>query len=77
MSPMSSSCAQWRGEIGAFIVGALDGDARDQVTRHLETCTGCRSDYEELVPVRECLSLLVATVGEVPVKRAGRPRCPG
>jgi hypothetical protein len=30
---MSHSCAQWRGDIGAYIVGALDGRARDRVTR--------------------------------------------
>jgi hypothetical protein len=56
---MSSSCAQWRGEIGAYVVGALDRCAHDQVTRHLAACTGCRADYDELVPVRDWLDLLV------------------
>jgi anti-sigma factor RsiW len=55
---MSHSCAQWRGEIGAYIVGALDGYARDLVTRHLAACAGCRADYAELVPVRYWLGLL-------------------
>jgi hypothetical protein len=55
---MSHSCAQWRGEIGAYIVGALDGCARDLVTRHLAACAGCRADYAELVPVRYWLGLL-------------------
>lgn len=55
---MSSSCAQWRGEIGAYVVGALDNPARDRVTRHLAACAGCRADYSELVPVRDKLRLL-------------------
>jgi hypothetical protein len=55
---MSSSCAQWRGDIGAYVVGALDSRARDQVVRHLAACAGCRADYDELVPVRDWLGLL-------------------
>jgi hypothetical protein len=58
---MSSSCAQWRGDIGAYIVGALDGRARGQVTRHLAACAGCRADYDELIPVRDWLLLDLMT----------------
>jgi Putative zinc-finger len=58
---MSSSCAQWRGDIGAYIVGALDARACHQVTRHLADCAGCRADYDELIPVRNWLSLLDLT----------------
>ncbi len=58
---MSSSCAQWRGDIGAYIVGALDARARRQVSRHLAGCAGCRADYDELVPVRNWLNLLDLT----------------
>ena len=60
---MSSSCAQWRGEIGAYIVGALDGRARDRVTRHLAACAGCRADYDEIVPVRDWLGVAALTAG--------------
>jgi anti-sigma factor RsiW len=74
---MSSSCAQWRGEIGAYIVGALDGFTRARVSRHLERCAGCRDDYEELVPVRDWLSLLAATAGRPAIKQTGWPRQPG
>lgn len=73
---MSHSCAQWRGEIGAYIVGALDGCARDRVTRHLAACAGCRADYDELVPVRDWLSLLARTAGAPepgPARQPGRP----
>lgn len=55
---MSSSCGQWRGDIGVYIVGALDSRARSQVARHLAACAGCRADYDELVPVRDWLGLL-------------------
>lgn len=55
---MSHSCAQWRGEIGAYIVGALDDRDAAAVHRHLAVCPGCRAEYEELVPVRGWLSRL-------------------
>jgi hypothetical protein len=72
---MSYSCAQWRGEIGAYIVGALDGPARARVSRHLVACPGCRADYDELVPVRGWLSQLTAADGPpVPVCAGRRER---
>jgi hypothetical protein len=55
---MSQSCARWRGDIGAYIVDALDGPAHDLVTRHLAVCAGCRADYDELVVVRGWLDAL-------------------
>jgi hypothetical protein len=55
---MSCSCAEWRGDIGAYIVGALDGPSRARVSRHLVACPGCRADYDDLVPVRAWLSRL-------------------
>jgi hypothetical protein len=73
---MSSSCAQWRGEIGAYVVGALDGFARDRVTRHLAACAGCRAEYEELLPVRDWLGVADLTAGRPdsrPAERPGRP----
>lgn len=55
---MSQACAMWRGDIGAYIVGALDRDARARVRRHLASCAGCRADYHDLVPVRDWLARL-------------------
>jgi Putative zinc-finger len=66
---MSRSCAQWRGEIGAYIVGALDSAGRDQVTRHLAACPGCRADYDDITPVRKSLGLLALAAGEPGVRR--------
>jgi Putative zinc-finger len=67
---MSQACAAWRGDVGAYLVGALNGDARARVIAHLETCAGCRSDYDELVPVRGLLSQLA---GPDAAPRAGGP----
>jgi putative zinc finger protein len=53
---MSQSCAQWRGDIGAYVVGALGPAAAAGLNRHLRACAGCRADYLELVPVRDWLS---------------------
>jgi anti-sigma factor RsiW len=73
---MSHSCAEWRGDIGAYIVGALDGPARARVRRHLAACAGCRADYDELVPVRAWLDQL-ASVGRWPeTGRAWQPEWP-
>lgn len=52
---MSQACAGWRGDIGAYIVGALDRDAAARVRRHLRRCRACRADYADLVPVRDWL----------------------
>lgn len=73
---MSQSCAQWRGDIGAYIVDALDGPACDRVARHLAACAGCRADYDELVPVRDRLALLAVPVGGLgpaPARPPARP----
>jgi hypothetical protein len=72
---MSRSCAQWRGDIGAYLVGGLDGCARDRLTRHLAACADCRADCDELVPVRDWLALLAATGGlePDPAEQPGRP----
>lgn len=60
---MSHSCPRWRGDIGAYLVGALDDSARDRVGRHLATCPGCRADHDELAPVRDRLNCLTPAAG--------------
>jgi predicted anti-sigma-YlaC factor YlaD len=74
---MSQACAMWRGDIGAYIVGALDGAASARVRRHLDGCAGCRADYDDLVPVRAWLGRL-DPAGEPRVRpKQGRlPRAP-
>lgn len=73
---MSSSCAQWRGEIGAYVVGALNGDARDRVILHLAACAGCRADYDEIVPVRDWLAVAALTAGRPEPSPAEQPKPP-
>jgi Putative zinc-finger len=73
---MSRSCEQWRGEIGAYIVGAVDGGARDRVARHLAICPGCRADYDDIVPVRNSLGLLALAAGEPGRARQSRSPAP-
>jgi hypothetical protein len=73
---MSHGCAQWRGEIGAYIVGALDSSARDRVIRHVAVCADCRADYDELVPVRGWLGLLAVTADGPQPRHDDRPGRP-
>lgn len=60
---MSQACATWRGDIGAYIAGALSPEAGARVKRHLMICRACRADYQDLVPVRDWLSRLAADGG--------------
>jgi hypothetical protein len=55
---MSRSCPQWRGDIGACIVGALQARELDRLDRHLTACPGCRADYNDLLPVGDWLAML-------------------
>jgi anti-sigma factor RsiW len=73
---MSHSCAEWRGDIGAYIVGALGGPARARVSRHLAACPGCQADYDELAPVRAWLSRLTLDARRPEPGRAGQPEGP-
>jgi anti-sigma factor RsiW len=52
---MARACPRWRGEIGAYIVGALDPDAAAAVRQHLARCADCRAEYDELAPLRGVL----------------------
>jgi hypothetical protein len=55
---MSQACAEWHGEIGAYIVGALSPAEAGRMLRHLRRCAGCRADYQDLAPVRDWLGRL-------------------
>ena len=55
---MSRACPNWRGEIGAYVVGALDKRAVAAVARHVAACADCRAEYNDLIPVRGWLSRL-------------------
>ena len=77
---MSQACASWRGEIGAYIVGALDSSAGAKLRRHLRACSACRADYQDLIPVRDWLTRLTpadgSAAGRLPGGQALRPVWP-
>jgi hypothetical protein len=70
---MTQACAMWRGDIGAYIVGALDTEASARVRRHLRACRACREDYHDLVPVRDWLGRLVLAGEPDTGDQPGRP----
>jgi anti-sigma factor RsiW len=47
----TQACPRWRGDLAAYLVGALDPQACAAVRRHLAACPACQADYEALVPV--------------------------
>jgi len=55
---MSQTCAEWHGDIGAYVVGALSPAEAGRMLRHLRGCAGCRASYQDLVPVRDWLGRL-------------------
>jgi len=55
---MSQGCAEWRGDLGAYVIGALDREERAAMRRHLAACRACRDDYEDLLPARCWLTRL-------------------
>jgi predicted anti-sigma-YlaC factor YlaD len=53
---MGQGCARWRLDLGAYVIGALEGTEREALSRHLADCPACRADYEDLLPVRDWLA---------------------
>jgi anti-sigma factor RsiW len=73
-SRWTKACPGWRGDLAAYLVGALDRHACAAVRRHLGTCPACEAEYEDLVPVVSWLALLTppapAASGEARKARA-------
>jgi len=55
---MSQGCAEWRGDLGAYVIGALVRDWLAWTRLHLAACTACRAGYEDLLPARYWLARL-------------------
>ncbi|MGN6796478.1 MAG: zf-HC2 domain-containing protein [Streptosporangiaceae bacterium] len=70
---MSQACAQWRGDIGAYIVGALGSSASADVRKHLRACGSCRSEYEDLLPVRDWLTQVRGANGSASRRKLSGP----
>jgi anti-sigma factor RsiW len=56
-------CAQWRGDLGVYLIGALDEAEHAGLERHLRACEWCRAEYEDLIPVRDLLGRLAVAAG--------------
>jgi hypothetical protein len=70
---MSQACAGWRGDIGAYVVGALRPVEAAGVKRHLRGCAACRADYQDLLPVRDWLGRMNPADGMPAHPRPGTP----
>jgi anti-sigma factor RsiW len=53
---MGQGCTGWRGDLGAYVVGALEREEHAAMRRHLAACQACNADYEDLLPVRDWLT---------------------
>ena len=58
-SRRTPACPGWRGDLAAYLVGALDPQASAAVRHHLGTCPGCDAEYQDLAPVVSWLALLI------------------
>ena len=70
---MSQACAGWRGDIGAYVVGALGPVEAARVKRHLRGCAACRADYQDLLPVCDWLGRMNPADGMPARHPPGRP----
>ena len=59
-SRWAQACPAWRGDLAAYLVGALDPQPSDAMRRHLSACPACEAEFEDLVPVVSRLALLAA-----------------
>ena len=57
-SRWAQACPAWRGDLAAYLVGALDPKPSAAMRRHLGTCPACEAEYADLVPVVSSLALL-------------------
>ena len=58
MNDDTAACTAFEEAIGDLVDGALAGDARQQVERHLETCVRCRALADDLRAIRRTAGTL-------------------
>jgi len=73
-SKLAQACPAWRGDLAAYLVGALDPQPSDAMRRHLSACPACEAEFEDLVPVVSRLALLAAVDVARPAAGAGPDR---
>jgi len=57
-SRWAQACPAWRGDLAAYLVGALDPQPAAAMRRHLGACRACEAEFKDLVPVVDSLALL-------------------
>jgi anti-sigma factor RsiW len=57
-SKLAQACPAWRGDLAAYLVGALDPQPSAAMRRHLGACPACDAEFADLVPVVSWLALL-------------------
>lgn len=62
--------AQWKDEIAAYLVGALEPGEAAELERHVAGCPDCRADLRHLSPAAELLPASVEAVEPPPELRA-------
>jgi anti-sigma factor RsiW len=67
---MSHGCFEWRGDLGAYVIGALEENERAAMRRHLAACPACRADYADFLPVRDWLTRTRRHLAVCPACRA-------
>ena len=65
---------QLRMSLGAFVLGHLDAAEQERVRAHVDTCTQCRADLDELMPIATALVAAdpTASAGEPPADLGAR-----
>ena len=61
-SSRAQACPAWRGDLAAYLVGALDPQPSAAMRRHLGACPACEAEFADLVPVVSRLALLARPV---------------
>jgi anti-sigma factor RsiW len=77
-SRWAQACPAWRGDLAAYLVGALDPQPSAAMRRHLGACPACEAEFADLAPVVSSLALLARPVpaseppAVTPVRDGGR-----
>jgi len=61
-SRRAGACPAWRGDLAAYLIGALDPQPSAAMRRHLGACPACEAEFADLVPVVSRLALLARPV---------------
>jgi anti-sigma factor RsiW len=57
------------GDLGAYVLGALEPEQADAVRAHLDSCQLCRDEVLDLAWIPPLLSLVCASADESPSRR--------